>query len=525
MRNALRTFRSDRSGSVAPTVGLSLFMLVAAGGVAFDYARMATLDTELQNAADLAALAAASQLDGEPTACARAVAVARNVPNDPNNLLQNRTLLSNDAVGTTTVNIADSAVCVSDTEIVDDATASVRFFEDKAATIPAIDNVTARFVEVRVNTRRANFALTPIVGALSSGDMSAKARAGLGTALCRVPPLMVCPPSAGLDWNTMRGYGVRAVSNTGPNWAPGAFGYIGPQDANSTQIAMAFENPVFQCQEIQSEQPVSTGGLTPAVVALNTRFDIYEMNAGGQALSPCLGSACPPALNVTKDLINVEPVNPSGANSCKIQNNGWRLPDSARRFRPREGNVADGPMTQIDADGVIDAMGLPRDNIHFCSYNAGGACNNSRFGNGVWARGDYFNKYHSARTPIEAATWTRYETYLWEIANGYIPKAVANGTLWQQGSPVCNPTLPDPNRDRRVVTVAVGSNCSELHGASTPVQIEKWVEMFLVEPGVPNPGRGNGDGGNEIYLEVIREVDPGGAAAQVVRRDTPFLVK
>lgn len=120
---------------------------------------------------------------------------------------------------------------------------------------------------------------------------------------------------------------------------------------------------------------------------------------------------------------------------------------------------------------------------------------------------------------------TRYETYLWEIANGYIPSEAAGANDRQEGAPVCNATVPDASRDRRVLTVAVGANCSSLHGASTPVQIEKWVEMFLVEPGLPNPGRGNGDGGNEIYLEVIREVDPGGAAAQVVRRDTPYLVK
>jgi hypothetical protein len=57
------------------------------------------------------------------------------------------------------------------------------------------------------------------------------------------------------------------------------------------------------------------------------------------------------------------------------------------------------------------------------------------------------------------------------------------------------------------------------------VQIGTWVNMFLVEPGVAPPGRGNGDGGNEIYLEVIDEVTAGGAAAQVIRRDTPYLVR
>ena len=68
-------FRST-SGAVAPTVALSLFGLVAAGGIAFDYARMASMDTELQNAADQATLAAASQLDGETGACSRAAAAA-----------------------------------------------------------------------------------------------------------------------------------------------------------------------------------------------------------------------------------------------------------------------------------------------------------------------------------------------------------------------------------------------------------------------------------------------------------------
>src|SRR6185295_20374187 len=100
---------SDRQAAVAPTVALSLLALIGVGGIAFDYARMASLDTELQNAADQAALAAASQLDGESGACARAVAAART-------LLTNQTLLANDNGGLP-VTIADSNVCTSDTEI------------------------------------------------------------------------------------------------------------------------------------------------------------------------------------------------------------------------------------------------------------------------------------------------------------------------------------------------------------------------------------------------------------------------
>jgi hypothetical protein len=157
-------------------------------------------------------------------------------------------------------------------------------------------------------------------------------------------------------------------------------------------------------------------------------------------------------------------------------------------------------------------------------------CSGNPIGDGNWARGDYFNKYHLGNIPADAYKMTRYETYRWEIDNTQIPKGVAAGTnskgaaLFQQGGPVCNLTVPDPTRDRRVIQVAIGDNCAALHGASTPVQIGAWIDAFLVEPGVGPPGRGNGDAGNEIYLEIIGQVNPGGAAAQIVRRDTPYLV-
>ena len=58
-----RQLGGHEGGAVAPIVALSLFGLIAAGGLAFDYARLAAMDTELQTAADQAALAAATQLD------------------------------------------------------------------------------------------------------------------------------------------------------------------------------------------------------------------------------------------------------------------------------------------------------------------------------------------------------------------------------------------------------------------------------------------------------------------------------
>src|SRR5437588_12377340 len=84
-----RSIWSNDEGAVAPTVALALVGLIAVGGIAFDYAHLATLDTELQQAADQAALAAATQLDGQSGARDRATAAAQS-------LITNTALLAND---------------------------------------------------------------------------------------------------------------------------------------------------------------------------------------------------------------------------------------------------------------------------------------------------------------------------------------------------------------------------------------------------------------------------------------------
>src|SRR3954470_24626060 len=92
MKCSFRTLLRNSDGAVAPTIALSLVGLIAAGGIAFDYARLATMDTELQDAADQAALAGASQLDGQAGAANRAVAAAQS-------LVVNHTRLANDGSG------------------------------------------------------------------------------------------------------------------------------------------------------------------------------------------------------------------------------------------------------------------------------------------------------------------------------------------------------------------------------------------------------------------------------------------
>ncbi len=87
---ALNTFGRAREGGVAVMVALSITVLVGSAALALDLGRLYNAVTELENAADAAALAAASQLNSGPSSCARAIAAATNA-----NLLNNETFADN----------------------------------------------------------------------------------------------------------------------------------------------------------------------------------------------------------------------------------------------------------------------------------------------------------------------------------------------------------------------------------------------------------------------------------------------
>ena len=567
----LNRFGIDDRGAVAATYAISLFALVAVAGVAFDYARLAGMDSELQNGADQAALAGVTQLDKEDGACARATNAAIA-------LLNNETLLAND-VGERSVQINSGNTIT----IADDActgTTGIQFWQDKEKNTPATTDETAAYLEVTVDARIAEYAFTPIVGALNSGNVASSALAGLGSAICKVPPLMICSPIPGVDFDAAArvGWGVKATAHggAGGTWAPGTFGFleVGQGALADLAVAIAFEDSQLNCAPIEGTTP-ETGNAQILYNAINTRFDVYDFSSGsGTTLAACHSGECPPSPNSTKDLI--KPNTSTGGNSCKIHNSGWQLPTN--RFRPGTRDTTSGTAgMRHDDDLSVDAMGLTRDLCHYNSY--GFSCNstadptafdgggtglstndpNSRFGRGYWARGDYFNQYHGDIATVfsaiqsavpkytaewNPATWTRYETYLWEQGKLYLQDSdndlvqVPGGIVrdsrdgsygGQYGRSICQPSSSGPP-DRRVLTVAVVKNCSSLTGGSVAVDVDEWVDMFLVEPVVDDSTeRANGRGSDVIYMEVIRPAtvgnNSGGGGPQNVRRDVPYLIE
>lgn len=562
MLTRARELNRNCEGAVAPTVALSLFALIAAGGIAFDYARLASMDTELQQAADLAALAAASQLTGDANACARAARAAGAAVAGTSAMVINRTYLANDGhVDGVAVTTHSATSAGGEDELQCNATGNVRFYQDEAKTQPATTGKQAKFVEVRVNPRSSVFTLTPVVGALSSGPMIGIAFASLGEAYCKVPPVMICNPqetatNKGFDFAGLAGVGIHLVSvgNGSGGWAPGNFGYLDmaglSNGATGLREGLGWGTPPINC--IASSGIDTKPGATVDVVdAINTRFDMYDGTA-------CpTGGACPASINSVKDVVRSVSAGTTSQNSCKMHNSGWGLPSGYY------GETLPATTAALPATTTPTAMGHPRDICHSVNKTTAGACVKvaangsldwSSIGDGNWDRDAYFRTNY---VRADGSRWTngdwrtntglpanatRYAVYVWEISKRYsstgvevdgvrvleqTPSTATGSQKVAIGKPVCSPaqgygagTVPGATSpDRRKISVAI-VNCQEqgVNGNSENVQTVGFLEAFLVEPSIARARNGRGD----VYVEVVGASTTG---VQLVSKKVPYLIE
>lgn len=539
-------------GAVAPIVALSLTALIAAGGIAFDYARLASMDTELQDAADQAALAAASQLDGQSGACARAAAAASS-------LLTNQTRFADDSGGLAVAVPTGSVTSCT-------GNGSIQFYQwwvqtTDTAGPAATGDSNAKVVVVSVTPRHAVYALTPIVAAFRSGDVHAQAVASLSSAICKMPPVMICNPDESVGNTSFNpssyiGKGLRltAVGNGSGTWAPGNFGWLdsqtGVNGAPDLREGLGWNTPAGDCAPTNGVN-TKPGATVTVMDALNTRFDIFDSNTSCPS-----GGTCSPSINSVKDVVRAK--NANGSNACKLQNQGWHLDTSGSGYYGQSvpTTAADLPTTTTPS-----TMGDPRDECH--AVSSAGNCADGRVGSGVWDRNAYFRTnykrangtYWTGGTGV--GTWqgntglspsvavtasnyaSRYNVYAWEIAHrGQTIDGVTilgsrtssgngNSALTSYGSPQCGtgliPGSTTPDR-RRISVAVVNCTANNVKGNSTGVPVEKWIDVFLVEPSVNRARTNNGD----MYAEVIGETIAGGSgstAGQVIRHDVPYLIK
>lgn len=462
----LRDFLADCSAAIAPMYALGLFAFIGIAGVGFDYGRMATMSSELQNAADQAALAAATQLNGQTDAM----------------------VLARDAAQAAFAAAASAYVNETRTATVDDdgdgdprpiTQLTFRFYsgydyDSDAPTGPldiaSDDGEDARIVEVIVQGREVFYALTPIVGAISSGDITARAVATLQQSSCDVAPMMFCaPPGEDFAGPEDRGKGMRLhmLPNASDALAPGNFGFLDVDydtSGNPNQRLGLGTASLCIANEIKSDP----GDRAAEVPSFNTRFDRYENSANGLKCDATNGNFCA-APNVRQSYVQVQThkAEKTADVPCAAQptaNGKWEhVPEGGY---PREACIADG--TCAFGDGVQEAQ---------------------------W--GSYFFKNHAGVTPSSTASLTRFDTYQWEIDNGRLSPAKVNSTAVQDPkngkfdvtnycsypAPQSTPSFtPDPDKnqkDRRILTVAA-VDCTGLNGRAV-VKIKRWIDIFLVD--------------------------------------------
>jgi Flp pilus assembly protein TadG len=524
-KRTLRSFWTEDRAAISPLFAVGILALVGVAGVGFDYGRLMALDSELQNAADQAALAAVTQLDGGDDAMTRARDAANNTFATAASAYVNETRFANDKrlTGATNTRPITSLTFRFFDNYVDDTLGD--------EVVDDTDGAEAKVVEVTVNARQVFYALTPVVGALSSGNVIGRALAGLESATCNVPPMMFCVPndadgvadtSFPTDADIGKGLHLHMNANAADPWAPGNFGFLDidytyPNGTNPNHT-LGFNEALSGCtgEVIESE----TGVRDPQSDALNSRFDMYNNSMNNNSCQAGNGNYCP-AENVRRDWVNIQSRNnandPAAETCSSTPSNSWS-------------EIEDLPAADAD-DLAPPPQVLPKDNCFIDNSCAVFGNTAASVDTPNWPAGNYMSLHHGGTALATAApNGTRYEVYQWEIATKATalpsPERVGyRATLKNNGKydvnlycsfpqPVLGTAVvPDPDldqKDRRVLTVAA-VDCTGLNG-SAPVRILRWVDLFLVQPAeqggsdkaffteIVGPAkRGNGDSGFQYF--------------------------
>jgi hypothetical protein len=352
----------QQRGAILIMVAIAAVVIIGIGALALDLGRLFVQKTELQNAADAAALAAAVELDGASDAQTRAKAAARQLLNDRG------------------IFVSAAGDFTAEEDITD-----FKFYSDiDPVKLPGVNGgagaAESRFVSLTVDLTQEGeglqlfflpvLRLIPGVDAPTEEGTRASALAGIENVPCYQPAMFMCvddinslPADVG-DMIWLRQHGGK-----GSDWTAGNFGFLLPDESKSgaPDLQQYLADVGHELCVAGAQYASKTGQVAQkSKQGINTRFDIYE---GGLKEEDY-----PPAPNIIT--------------------------------YPKDINL----VTEPDADSF-------------------------RVGDGEWARDAYWDKYHSHHTdiPDEASrpsgwdSWTRWQTYLWEMD--------LNDDLEPQGNP------------------------------------------------------------------------------------------
>ena len=525
----LKSLAPDTKGGVSVFLATVLPMMLGIGALSMDLGRLITLNTELQGAADAAALAGARELDRFPGAMAKASAAAVGA-------VRNSQTFATDG--------GPKQVLIDATPCADPPVAPcIRFLKS----LPANDddpitaaNVTtsdteARFIDVHLGARAITNILIRVIGGPGTASTSAAAVAGNDQVICEIPPMFMCNPTepAGntdlqlaVDLNALGGRQLSLFKQGGGGtFTPGNFGLLCPSGTeNQTNcggkaVKDALASTNGTC--VSRTNATTKTGVTLQMVraGINARQDYWMAQAIDENDVPWRQQDIfVPAANVTQGGV----------------------------VSPADTNGGDAKCEYSDVDAA-EGMGLPRDQCHIdgnCSYPG-----NDRIGDGTWDHVEYFRINHgcneSTNPTCKPADWdavtgatswppTRYEVYRFELertpenvvmpgqniydaAGNPVETTEENGhAQCFQGTPPAMPGydyFPTKARDlklmddRRIMPIAV-TNCNAMaaNGMDTSgkfsFNISEVSYVFLTET-MPDPSD------SAIYAEVLGTLDEG----------------
>lgn len=278
-QNFLAKSKSRQHGAVAIIVAICLTLLIGMIGLVVDVGHMFVIKTELQNAADSCALAAARELDGTVDGLERAENAGRTVGQRNNVDLQNES-----------VSILPSDVTFSDN------------LSPNSNYVSRTDGAAVSSDYVMCTLRRSGIAMW-FMQAVGFGDQAVGARAVAtlepSQTSCAIP-LGVCKPPASPPPTCEDGSAPDSRGMCVGQWYSGKFeaggGETGsfnwidftPPAGGASELASVLEGP-GQCNLAITNQVGQSGVVQSAAVAWNSRFGLYKSGGG----NPSLTSAAP----------------------------------------------------------------------------------------------------------------------------------------------------------------------------------------------------------------------------------------
>lgn len=402
----------------------ALIVLIAVIGLVVDLGYLYTRKTELQNAADAAALAGARELNGTATgvtaAAVQAIALA----------------------GANASDLDATPVVITN--------ANIEFGPHPAGPWSSVATSQAApadkwFIKVDTSSIAQGTRPTWFMGvvAVGMGNTNTFGLAVAGRTVCEALPIFTCIRPTGTvanDWGFVKGASYRLAPPTaGSEIGPGNIGWMDPVPPGAPSLI----NGTDEMREVLCRgqgycigpgtyTSLTQPALPETMDAMNTRFGIYQ----GVLNKAAVKEACPADVNI-KEYIHNEP---AGTGSPV----DW-LVDTPLDKQSLDGGETTGPKI-----------------VQWSAYRppAGATPEVSGGYPGIGAAGEF------AGTPYGQTSGSYFQTP---------PATVGGDPVARQGG-------------RRIITVAIASNCAEVTGSGKPVNIVAFGRFVMQRTGV---GAGN----------------------------------